>query len=222
MVEEVPFTDIYIDEDIVDRVESVLRSKRYVKGPILEAFEDQFAEFCGVEHAVGVSSGTAALLLAMKGVGIGPGDDVIVPSHTYFASVSPVIELGARPQFVEVDPDTYTMDVEALRQAATDADNPVAVVPVHLYGRPAEMNTIREIAADHDLTVIEDAAQAHAADYNGQRVGGIGNVGCFSFYPSKNMTVGGDGGMLVTDDQEIARAARELRNHGRDADGHVF
>jgi dTDP-4-amino-4,6-dideoxygalactose transaminase len=219
MVEEVAFTDIYVDEPIVDRVESVLRSTRYVKGPLLEEFEDRFADLCETEHAVGVSSGTAALLLAMKALDVGPGDEVFVPAHTYFASASPVLELGATPRFVEVNPATYTLDVDDFERAVEAAENPVAVVPVHLYGRPAAMEPILEIARIHDLAVVEDAAQAHAAEYRGRPVGGLGDVGCFSFYPSKNMTVGGDGGMLVTDDAEIARAARELRNHGRDEDG---
>jgi dTDP-4-amino-4,6-dideoxygalactose transaminase len=221
MPEKIPFTDIYSDDDIADRVTEVLESGRYVKGPRLETFETEFADLCGTDHAVGVSSGTAALLLALKAAGIGEGDDVLVPAHTFFASVSPVLEVGARPVFVDVDPDpgSYTLDPDDLAAKASEAGNPQAVVPVHLYGHPADMDRVREVAADHDLTVIEDAAQAHGAEYDGQRVGSLGEAGCFSFYPSKNMTVGGDGGMVVTDDGQLADRVRQFRNHGRDDDG---
>lgn len=219
MSDRINFTDIYFDEEIVNAVESVIRSTRYVKGPVLESFESEFAEFCGTEQAVGVSSGTAALLLAMKACEIGPGDQVVVPSHTYFASVSPVFELGAEPLFVNVDPETYTLDTHELQRTVKNAENPRAVVPVHLYGHPANMSKVLEVAEKYDLAVIEDCSQAHGATYDGQTVGSFGDVGCFSFYPSKNMTVGGDGGMLVTDNEVIERTARQLRNHGRDEDG---
>ncbi|QIO22809.1 DegT/DnrJ/EryC1/StrS aminotransferase family protein [Haloarcula sp. JP-L23] len=219
MTEQVPFTDVYVDRDIVDSVVETLESRRYVKGPRVEELEAQFAETCGVDHAVGVSSGTAALYLAMKSAGIGEGDEVLVPGHTFFATVSPVVELGADPVFVDVDPETYTMSGTDLARTAADAENPVAVVPVHLYGHPAEMQTVRSVADAHDLTVIEDACQAHGATYRGDPVGSLGDAACFSFYPSKNMTVAGDGGILVTDDEDLARTARELRNHGRDTDG---
>lgn len=219
MNQSVPFTEIYIDDEIVNEVERILRSTRYVKGPELEAFEDEFADQCGVEHAVGVSSGTAALLLAMKSVEISAGDDVFVPAHTFFASVSPIIELGANPVFVDVDPDTYTIDTEDLRARVEESEDPAAVVPVHLYGQMADMSTVRSIASDYDMTIIEDACQAHAAEYKGERAGSLGDIGCFSFYPSKNMTVAGDGGMLTTDDPDVASRARQYRNHGRGDEG---
>jgi len=219
MTEQVPFTDVYVDDEIVDRATEVLETRRYVKGPRVEALETQFADTCDVDHAVGVSSGTAALYLAMKAAGIGDGDSVLVPAHTFFATVSPVVELGAEPVFVDVDPVTYTIDEADLARKASATEDAAAVAPVHLYGQPAAMDPITTMAEQYDLAVFEDSCQAHGATYRGDPVGGLGTAGCFSFYPSKNMTVAGDGGMLVTDDTELARTARELRNHGRDDDG---
>ncbi|MGQ4556077.1 aminotransferase class I/II-fold pyridoxal phosphate-dependent enzyme [Halobellus sp. GM3] len=219
MVDTVEFTDIRIADETIDDVVAVLEGGRFVKGPVLERFEDEFAAECGVEHAVGVSSGTAALLLALQAAGVGEGDEVFVPGHTFFASASPVLELGATPVFVDVDPLTYTMDAEALEAAVESADSPAAVVPVHIYGGMAEMDGIREVADGHDLFVLEDACQAHFAARGDDTAGAAGDAGAFSFYPSKNMTVGGDGGMATTDDPELARRMRMLRNHGRDDEG---
>jgi len=222
MNDSVAFTDIYVDESIVDRVSDVLRSKRYVKGPMVEQLESQFADYCGTDYAVGVASGTDAIYLSLKAADIGPGDDVLVPAHTFFATVSPVLELGANPVFVDIDPVTYTMGALSLEEAVEEAANPEAIIPVHIYGHPAEMNSITNIATKHDLTLIEDACQAHGATYHGDPVGSFGDAGCFSFYPSKNMTVAGDGGIITTDDDELATEARRLRNHGRnDAGEHV-
>jgi dTDP-4-amino-4,6-dideoxygalactose transaminase len=219
---QVPFTDIYVDDDIVERATEVLRSGRYVKGGEVAAFEDDFADFCGTDHAVGVSSGTASILLALQSLDIGAGDEVLVPAHTFFASVSPILTLGATPRFVEVDPETYTIDPADLRRQADAAANPAAILPVHLYGQLADSDAIRAVADDYDLAVVEDACQAHGASQDGHRAGTIGEAGCFSFYPSKNLTVAGDGGMLVTDDSDLAESARQLRNHGRnDAGEHV-
>lgn len=219
MVEQVPFTDIYMDDATVDRVATVLRSGRYVKGPVLEEFENEFAGAIGTDQAIGVSNGTAALLLSMKAIGITNDDDVFVPAHTYFATVSPILEIGATPRFVDVDPERYTMDPELLETAIESAENPRAVTVTHMHGQPADINQILDIADQHDLAVIEDAAQAHLATYDGHPVGSFGDVGCFSFYPTKNMTVGGDGGMITTDDSDIADTCRALRNHGRDETG---
>lgn len=215
----VAFTDVYVDDDIVDRVGETLRSTRYVKGERVERFEAAFADLCGTDHAVGVNSGTAALLLSLQAAGVGPGDEVFVPGHTFFASVSPVLHLGATPAFVDVDPRTYTMDPNDLAAAVEAAEHPAAVVPVHLYGQLAAMDAILAVADEHDLTVVEDACQAHFATREGHTAGASGDAGAFSFYPSKNMTVGGDGGMLVTDDADLAARARQLRDHGRDEDG---
>ncbi|GAB7011608.1 DegT/DnrJ/EryC1/StrS family aminotransferase [Halorubrum trueperi] len=215
----VDFTRIGVDGDTVADVVSVLEGGRYVKGPVLERFEDRFAERAGVDHAVGVSSGTAALLLALRAGGVEAGDDVFVPGHTFFATASPVLALGAEPRFVDVDPDTYTMDPDALAEAVDGAANPAAVIPVHIYGGMADMGAIRGIADEHDLFVLEDACQAHFASRDGETAGAAGDVGAFSFYPSKNMTVAGDGGMVTTDDADLAERMREFRNHGRGDDG---
>jgi len=208
-----------MDSDTIKRVGEVLRSGRHVKGPVAEEFEAEFAAACDTEHALTVSNGTAALLLSMKALDIGPGDEVFVPAHTYFATVSPVLELGATPRFVDVDPERYTMDPELLAEAIANAENPGAVAVTHMHGQPAGLDPILDIAADSDLPVIEDAAQAHLATYDDKPVGGFGDVGCFSFYPTKNMTVGGDGGMVTTDREDIASRVRALRNHGRNEDG---
>jgi len=219
MVDSVPFTDIYVDDTIVERVSEVLESTWYVKGKHLETFESQFAECCGTDHAVGVSSGTAAILLGLQAADIGAGDQVLLPGHTFFATASPVLSLDAEPVFVDIDPETYTMDVNDLQRKATVAENPRAVLPVHIYGQMADMDAVRSVAAEHDLTVVADSCQAHFARRDGDIAGTAADVGAFSFYPSKNMTVGGDGGMLATDDDEIAERARALRNHGRDNEG---
>ena len=219
MVEHVPFTDIAMDDAMTDRVVEVLRSGRHVKGPVNEAFEQRFAEATGTDHAVTVSNGTAALLLAMKALDVGPGDEVFVPAHTYFATVSPVLELGATPRFVDVDPDRYTMDPALLREAVEASENPTAVAVTHMHGQPADVAPIRAVADEYDLRVIEDAAQAHLAEYQGETAGSMGDVGCFSFYPTKNMTVGGDGGIVTTDDPDLAAHVRALRNHGRNSEG---
>lgn len=219
MGNEIEFTDVYVDDDIVSRVSEVIRSTRWVKGSELEAFEAEFADSIGVNYAVGVSSGTAALLIALDALGVSEGDDVFVPGHTFFATASPVLKLDANPVFVDVDKDYYTMNPEHLREQVEAAENPEAVMPVHIYGQVADMTAIIEIAEDHDMAVVEDTCQAHLATRNDDYAGSFGDAGCFSFYPSKNMAAGGDGGMLVTDDPDIAETARALRNHGRNDDG---
>jgi len=219
MVEHVPFTEIHVDDDVVARTEAVVRSGRYVQGPQLDAFETEFAETFDAEEAAGVSSGTAALRLALRAVGVERGDSVFVPGVTFFATASAPLSLGADPVFVDVDPETYTIDVDDLAEKAARTDDGTAVVPVHIYGQPADMDGVDRVADEYDLAVVEDACQAHGARYRGEYAGSIGDAGCFSFYPSKNMTVGGDGGMVTTDDPEIADAVRRLRNQGRDATG---
>lgn len=152
----------------------------------------------------------------MKSLDIGDGDQVFVPAHTFFATASTVLGLGADPIIVDIDPQRYTMDPALLRQSVEAASNPVAVVVTHMHGQPVEMDPIHDVVSEFDLLLIEDAAQAHLAQYKDRQVGGIGDVGCFSFYPTKNMTVGGDGGMIVTDNADVATMCRGLRNHGRD------
>ncbi len=215
----VEFTEVGVDDTTIADVVAVLESGRYVKGPVLERFEQQFAEKAGVDHAVGVSSGTAAILLALQAAGVGPGDDVFVPGHTFFATASPVLSLGANPVFVDVDPETYTMAPSELASAVEDAENPAAVVPVHIYGGMADMQGIRAVADEHELFVLSDSCQAHFASRDGETAGAAGDAGAFSFYPSKNMTVAGDGGMVTTDDAALAEDMRRFRNHGRGDDG---
>ena len=207
------FSEMYVDSDIKKVVEQVLDSGRYIKGDNLRQFEREYADFCNTEYAVGVSSGTSAILLSLMALGIKKGDEVIVPSHTFIATVSPVKFLGATPVYIDIDPQTYTIDPTKIEAAITK--NTKAIIAVHLYGHPAEMDLIKEIADKHELTIIEDACQAHNAEYKGRKTGSIGDIAVFSFFPSKNMTVAGDGGMVTTSNEELAHKISMLRDHGR-------
>ncbi|MGB8780514.1 MAG: DegT/DnrJ/EryC1/StrS family aminotransferase [Candidatus Bathyarchaeia archaeon] len=209
----VPLSKVYMDDAIKKTVLEVLDSGWYILREKVKEFEDKFAEFCGVKNAVCASSGTAAIFLSLLALDIKAGDEVVVPSFSFIASAAPVVQVGAKPVFVDVEARTYTADPERIREAVTKRTK--AIFPVHLFGHPANMDAILEIAEENDLYVIEDACQAHGAEYKGRKVGGIGHVACFSFYPSKNMTVCGDGGSVVTNDEEIAEKIRMLRDHGR-------
>jgi dTDP-4-amino-4,6-dideoxygalactose transaminase len=198
----------------IDRViASILERGAYIGGREVEDFERWFADYCGVTHALGVSSGTTALELALRAVGVGPGDEVVTVSHTFIASVAAITATGAAPVLIDIDPNTGNMDPGKLAAAMTPKTK--AVLPVHLYGHPAELDAITAIAASHGVPVIEDAAQAHGARYRGRRVGSLGTVACFSFYPTKNLGAFGDGGLITTSDDEIAKQVRLLRDHGR-------
>ena len=210
---KVPLSDIYVDAGAIDAVSRVLSSKRYVLGEETVKFEKEFAQKIGTKYAVAVSSGTAAIFLSLLSRRLGKGDEVIVPSFSFIASASPIVDVGAKPVFCDVDKDTLTIDPHDLREKITDRTK--AIIPVHLFGHPAYMDEITEIAEQHSLEIIEDCAQAHRAMIRGRNVGTFGITGCFSFYPSKNMTVYGDGGMITSDDQETANKIRMLRNHGR-------
>lgn len=179
-------------------------------GMYVTRFEQEFADFCGVAHGVSVCNGTAALHLALHALGIGPGDQVIVPALTFVASANAVAYTGAEPVFADVDPVTWCMDVADAARLITPRTR--AIIPVHLYGHPADMDAVNELAAAHDLLVIEDAAEAHGAAIRGRRVGGLGTIGAFSFYANKTVTTG-EGGMLTTDDEELAARCRLLRDH---------
>jgi len=209
----IPLSKVYMDAAIKKAVAEVLDSGWYILREKVKEFEDKFAKFCGVKNAVCVSSGTAAIFLSLLALDIKAGDEVIVPSFSFIASAAPVIQVGARPVFVDVEARTYEADPEKIREAVTKRTK--AIFPVHVFGHPANMDPIMEIAEENDLTVIEDACQAHGAEYKGRRVGGLGHVACFSYYPSKNMTVCGDGGSVVTNDEEVAEKVRMLRDHGR-------
>jgi dTDP-4-amino-4,6-dideoxygalactose transaminase len=201
-----------IKDEVLSAVEAVLDSTQFVLGREVAAFEEEFAAYCGAPHAVGVNSGTSALHLALLAAGVGPGDEVITVSSTFVATVAAVVYTGARPVFVDVDPVFYTMDPAQIEAAITSKTK--AILPVHLYGHPADMDPILEIAGRHGLVVIEDAAQAHGAEYKGRRCGSIGDLGCFSFYPGKNLGAYGEGGLVTTRHPELARKIRMLRDWG--------
>jgi dTDP-4-amino-4,6-dideoxygalactose transaminase len=194
-------------------VRRVLERGWFVLGPEVEAFEREFAEATGVPHAVGVGNGTDAIEIALRGLGVKHGDEVVTVSHTATFTALGIAGAGATPVFVDVDPVTQTMNPEALEPAITERTR--AIVPVHLYGMPADMRAITAIASKFALPVIEDAAQAHGATLDGRTVGGLGTVACFSFYPSKNLGAFGDGGALTTDDEALAKRFRMLRNGGQ-------
>jgi len=197
---------------IAKAMDEVIRTNHFVMGPQVETFEKQVAQYLGVKHAIGVSSGTDALLAALMAIGIQPGDEVITTPFTFFASASSVARLNARPVFVDIEPDTFNIDPQLIEEAITKKTR--AILPVHLFGQSAEMDPILEIANRHGLTVIEDAAQAIGTKYKGRKVGGIGQIGCFSFYPTKNLGCFGDAGLMTTNDDELAHMCRLMRIHG--------
>ena len=202
-----------IQDEIDAAICRVVESTAFILGPEVSAFEKAFAAYCEAKCAVGVDSGTAALFLALKACGIGPGDEVITTPFTFISTAETISQVGARPVFVDIDLATYNLDPRRIEAAITPRTR--AIIPVHLYGQPAEMDEILAIAKAHHLWVIEDAAQAHGARYKGRRVGSLGDIACFSFYPSKNLGAYGDGGAVVTNDVNLAARVRSLRDHGR-------
>lgn len=201
-----------ISEDIDRVTKEVLSSAGYIMGKNITEFEKEFAEYIGVKHAISVGNGTDALVIALKSLGIGPGDEVITATFTYFASAECISAVGATPVFVDVEKDTFNMDPSKLEEKITDKTK--AIIPVHIFGQSADMDPINEIAKKHNLKVIEDACQAVGAKYKGKMIGTLGDAACFSFFPTKNLSCAGDGGMIVTDDDGIATIARALRTHG--------
>jgi dTDP-4-amino-4,6-dideoxygalactose transaminase len=215
----IPFVDLKsqynsIKDEINTAVLNVLDSTQFILGDEVVAFEQEFATYCSAEHGVALNTGTSALHLALLAAGIGAGDEVITVPFTFVATVSAIAYTGATPVFVDIDPVSYTMDVNQIEKAITAKTK--AIMPVHLYGQPADMDPIMEIAHRHGLKVIEDAAQAHRSEYKGRRVGSIGDIGCFSFYPGKNLGAYGEGGMAVTNNPEYAQKMRMLRDWGQD------
>jgi dTDP-4-amino-4,6-dideoxygalactose transaminase len=213
----VPFVDLQaqyrsIKGEIDAAIARVVESSAFVLGREVEQFEAAFAEYVGARFCVGVNSGTAAIQIALQACDIGAGDEVIVPANTFFATAEAVSTAGATPRFVDSDAVSYNIDPTKLEAAITERTR--AILPVHLYGQPADLDAIFRIAARHNLIVIEDAAQAHGARYKGRRVGALARAGCFSFYPGKNLGAMGEGGAVVTNDEEIARRVRLLRDHG--------
>ncbi len=214
---QIPLVDLQaqyqsIKQEITAAIEGVLQNMQLFLGPQSQAFENEFAQYCGCRYGIGLSTGTDALVLALRACGIGQGDEVITVANTFIATVEAIALSGARPVFVDIDPDTYTMDWRQLDEVLTSRTR--AIIPVHLYGHPADMQPILDFARLHGLRVIEDASQAHGAAYQGQRVGGIGDIGCFSFYFSKNLGAYGEAGICVTNDERLAEAIRKLRDHG--------
>lgn len=203
-----------IKDDIDTAVLRVLASGRFSSGPEVDAFEAEFATFCGVSHAVAVNSGTSALHLALLSAGVGPGDEVITVPYTFVATIAAIRYVGATPVFVDIEPDGCTMDVS--RAGASITPRTKAILPVHLYGQSADLDPLRALANEHGLVLIEDAAQAHGAEYRGRPVGGLGDLGCFSFYPGKNLGAYGEGGIVVTNDARHADTIRSLRSWGED------
>jgi dTDP-4-amino-4,6-dideoxygalactose transaminase len=214
---QIPFVDLKVQHEAIreelDReFRKVFEKTAFIMGPALAEFEEAFARYCGVKHAIGVANGTDALLLALKAFGIGPGDEVITAVNTFIATAEAIVHAGATPVFVDCDPQTYTLDVSQIR--AKISSRTKAIIPVHLYGQPADMDPIVELAKNYGLHVIEDAAQAHGATYRGRKAGSMGHVACFSFYPAKNLGAYGDAGAVVTNDDAIALTVRKLRDHG--------
>ncbi len=201
-----------IRDEMHDAVDRVLESQFFILGPEVQALEAEVAEYSHCQYGIGVSSGTDALLVALMAIGVGPGDEVITTPYTFFATAGCIARLGARPVFVDIDPDTYNIDPRRIPGAITPHTR--AILPVHLFGQMADMTAIMEIANEHGLKVIEDAAQAIGSELEGHRAGSIGDLGCFSFYPSKNLGGVGDGGMVVTNDAALADSVRLLRGHG--------
>jgi dTDP-4-amino-4,6-dideoxygalactose transaminase len=199
-------------DELLAAIARVCDSQRFIGGPEVEALERELAEYVGVGHAIGVSSGTDALLVAMMALGIGPGDEVVTPTFSFFATAGCIVRLGATPTFVDIDPVTFNIDPDAADRAITPRTR--AVIPVHLYGLCADMDPILERARGAGLAVIEDAAQAIGANYKGRPAGSMGTIGCFSFFPSKNLGAFGDGGLVTTNDDTLAHEIRLLRNHG--------
>ena len=219
----IPFLDLTaqydsIQDEILAAVSAALASTQFVLGKEVAAFEEEFAAYSGGKFGIGVNSGTSALHLALLAAGVKPGDEVITVSCTFVATVAAIDYAGARPVFVDVDPLTHNMDPAQVEAAITERTR--VIMPVHLHGQPADLDPILDIARRHRLLVIEDAAQAHAAEYQGRRVGSIGDLGCFSFYPGKNLGAYGEGGMVVTNNEEFAHTIRMLRDWGQERKYH--
>ena len=216
----VPFLDLKAQHErmkpeIDAAVMRVIDSAQFVLGPEVASFEERFAGYCGVQYCAALNSGTSALHLALIAAGIGPGDEVITVSMTFVATTAAILYCGAKPVFVDVDPNTWTMDANLIEAAITPRTK--AILPVHLHGLMADMDPIMELARRHDLVVIEDAAQSHGAEYKGRRAGSIGDIGCFSFYPGKNLGAYGEGGAVVSNNPDLARKVALLRDWGQES-----
>ena len=220
---KVPFLDLYSQylrhqQELDAAMNNVFRHSAFIGGKEVRAFEQEFAEWLGVEHCIGCGNGTDALEILLEAMGIGPGDEVIVPAMTWISTAEAVTRTGACPVFADVLPNLYTLDPQDVAQKITSRTR--AMIPVHLYGQPAEMNELQSLAKDHGLRIVEDCAQAHGATYHGTHIGTLGDAAAFSFYPGKNLGAYGDAGAITTDDGELANRARRLRNYGSEVKYH--
>jgi len=218
-VMQVPINDLkiqykHIKAEMDAALAEVIDNCSFILGPQVQAFEAAYAAYCGVPHCVGVSNGTDALKLALVAADIGSGDEVITPPHTFGATVEAILQVGARPVLADIEPEYFTLDIDRVRTKITERTR--AIIPVHIYGQVADMDPFLELAEEQGLKVIEDAAQAHGARYKGRMAGSMGVMGCFSFYPGKNLGAYGDAGGIVTGDDALAERLRQLRNHGQD------
>jgi dTDP-4-amino-4,6-dideoxygalactose transaminase len=218
LVRHIPFNDLSVQwrqiaAAVRDDIESIFDRSAFCLGPFVEAFESEISRYLGVKHAIGVNSGTSALHLAVVAAGLGPGDEIIVPAHTFIATVWGLLYTGATPVLCDVEPDTGNIDLAAAECCLSPAVK--AIIPVHLYGQPANMSDVQAFAERHNLTVIEDTAQSIGAMWQGKRLGTIGTIGCYSFYPGKNLGAAGEAGLIVTNDDDLGARLRVLRNHGQ-------
>jgi dTDP-4-amino-4,6-dideoxygalactose transaminase len=217
---KVPLLDLKAEyaglrDEILPALDRVSKNAAFIQGEEVEAFEREFAAYCGTKHSIALSNGTAALHLGLLALGVQPGDEVITSPNTFLATAEPITYCGARPVFVDIDPATANLDPKLLERAISPRTR--AILPVHLYGRAADMDAIRQIAAGRKIQILEDAAQAHGARYRGRRAGGLADAAAFSFYPTKNLGAYGEGGALTTNDAQIANFARAARSHGQTA-----
>lgn len=218
VVTPVPFVDLSaqlasLETEIEEAIHAVLHRGDFILGREVDLFETEFAAYCEAAHAIGVDSGTSALELILRAYDIGPGDEVITVANTFMATALAIVAIGATPVLVDIHPDTYNLDVTRVESAITPRTK--AIMPVHLYGQPADMAAVNNIAHRHGLVVIEDACQAHGARYQGRPAGVLGDAAAFSFYPAKNLGAYGDGGIVVTNDDRVAHAVRMMRNYGQ-------
>jgi dTDP-4-amino-4,6-dideoxygalactose transaminase len=216
----VPMTDLTtqyssMKDEIDEAISRVIKSGRYILGPEVEGLEKELADYCGTKYCIGVASGTDALIISALSCGVKPGDEVITTPFTFIATAEAISHCGATPVFVDIDPQTYNINTDQIEKRITKKTK--AIIPVHLFGQPAEMDDILKLRQRYNIKVIEDCAQALSAEYKGKKVGSLGDVGCFSFFPAKNLGAFGDGGAIVTNDAQIAEAAKMLRQHGAKA-----
>jgi dTDP-4-amino-4,6-dideoxygalactose transaminase len=214
---EIPFVNLKrelagIRQEIAEAIDRVCGSGWFILGDEVTAFEREFSSYSGAKYGIGVNSGSDALFLALKALGVDENSEVITVSHTFVSTVDSIVRCGATPVFIDVEPDTYCIDTAKIEEKITERTK--AILPVHLYGHPADMDQVSKIANEHGLSVVEDACQAHGTEYRGKKVGSLGDAGCFSFYPVKNIGAYGDGGMVTTNDHSLAERVKMLRNYG--------